>query len=311
MRRPNPVKRAVVWVPWSRLAAAAGLVAVSAGLYWATTDRTFAVDPAAIPITGARYTAEAEIRERLDLPDGVLVNIFRIPVSEMEARIEQLPAVRDATVTATLPDQVAVSVTERSPMLVWRTPAGAWLVDGTGLLFSSADRVDPTQLGTGATGTALPAVDDRRIDSDLTLGSTVPPLDLAVIRLLLTVTPEMLRSEAPELYLRMEDEQGYVLDAPGWWRAVFGPYTPVLRPPDIIPTQVQCLDALLNGRENLVSAVTLALSDEMCGTFQERTRPRPTEKPPKDADGGANGGRADGGNGGNGRRGGRGATPRP
>lgn len=301
------MKRVVVWVPWSRLAAAAGLVAVSAGLYWATTDRTFAVDPTTIPITGERYTAEADIRAELDLPADKLVNIFRIPVSEIEARIEKLPAVRDATVTATLPDRVTVSVTERSPMLVWRTPAGAWLVDGTGYLFGRADAIDPAELGTGATGTPLPAVDDRRIESDMGLGSTVPALDLAVIRLLLTVTPEMVRSEAPELYLRMEDEQGYVLDAPGWWRAVFGPYTPVLRPPDIIPRQVQCLDGLLAGRENMVNAVTLALSDERCGTFQERARPRATEKPAKGGGGNGNDGGANDG----GRRGGRGATPRP
>lgn len=305
------MKRAVVWVPWSRLAAAAGLVAVSAGLYWATTDRTFAVDPATIPITGERYTAEADIRAELDLPADKLVNIFRIPVSEIERRIEALPAVRDATVTATLPDQVTVSVTERSPMLVWRTPAGSWLVDGTGLLFGSAAAVDPAELGSGATGTSLPAVDDRRIASDMTLGSTVPPLDLAVVRLLLTVTPEALRSEAPELYLRMEDEDGYVLDAPGWWRAVFGPYTPVLRPPDIIPRQVQCLDALLAGWEEKLSTVTLALSDEKCGTFLERARPRATEKPAKGGEGNGNSGNGNGGNGGGGRRGGDGATPRP
>jgi hypothetical protein len=293
------------------LAAAAGLVAVSAGLYWATTDRTFAVDPTTIPITGERYTSEAEIRAQLDLPDDKLINIFRIPVSDIEARIERLPAVRDATVTATLPDQVSVSVTERSPLFVWRTPVGSWLVDGAGFLFSSTTSVDPAELGTGATGTTLPAVDDRRIDSDLMLGARVPPLDMAAIRLLLTVTPEMLRSDVPELYLRMDDEQGYVLDAPGWWRAVFGPYTPVLRPPDIIPRQVQCLDALLKGREEKVSVVTLALSDEMCGTFQERARPRATEKPPKGGDGdGDDAGEGDAGEG-NGRRGGRGATPRP
>jgi hypothetical protein len=202
---------------------------------------------------------------------------------------------------------VTISVTERSPILVWRTPAGAWLVDGTGYLFGDAATVDAAELGTGATGTPLPAVDDRRVASDMGIGSKVPVLDLAVIRLLLTITPDMLRSEAPELYLRMEDEQGYVLDAPGWWRAVFGPYTPVLRPPDIIPRQVQCLDGLLAGRENLVNAVTLALSDEKCGTFQERARPRATAKPTKGGGGNGN----EGGNGGNGRRGGREATPRP
>ena len=61
-RRPNPVARAALSVPWARLAGAAGLVAVSAALYWATTDRTFAVDPTTIPIEGERYTTEADIR---------------------------------------------------------------------------------------------------------------------------------------------------------------------------------------------------------------------------------------------------------
>ncbi len=305
--RSNPVSRAVVWLPWSRLAGAAGLVAVSAALYWATTDRTFAVDPGAIPISGGRYTAEADIRAALELPRDRLVNIFRIPTGDIEARIEALPAVRDATVSATLPDRIVVTVTERSPMLVWRTAAGAWLVDRDGLLFGGVERASAADLGTGATGTALPAVDDQRIDSPMALGSVVPPLELAVVRLLLTVTPDMLRSEAPALYLAMEDEQGFVLRAPGLWTAVFGPYTPVLRPPDIIPRQVQCLDALLAGRESEVSRVTLALSDDRCGTFRERVRARASDRPDKSGE--ARQGRPDGSGGG--RRGRAAATPRP
>ena len=286
-------------MPWSRLAGAAGLAAVSFALYWTTTDRTFAVDPTTIPIEGERYTTEAEIRAAMGLPQDRLVNIFRIATTDIEARIEALPAVRDATVTTTLPGDVLVTVEERSPMLVWTTPAGSWLVDGDGRLFGSTDSVDAAELGTGATGTTLPTVDDRRISTAMTLGSTVPPLDLQVLRLLLTITPDMLRSDAPALFLSMDDEDGYVIDAPGLWRAVFGPYTPVLRSPDIIPAQVQCLDALLAGREDIVTDVTLALSDETCGTFRERSKPRVTPKP----------GRA--GNGDGGRKGNGGATPRP
>lgn len=265
-------------MPWSRIAGAAGLVGVSAALYWATSDATFAVDPRAIPIDGARFTPEADVRTAMALPDDRFVNIFRIATNDLEARIETLPAVRDATVTATLPDQVVVRVEERTPMLVWRAGTDAWLVDRDGLLFAPAGALTAADLGTGATGSALPAVDDRRSGEPLTLGSTVAPLDLDVVRVLLTVTPAMLRSEAPELYLSMDDTDGYVLEAPGAWRAVFGPYTPVLRPPDIIPRQVQCLDALLAGREEEVALVTLALSDQACGTFQERVTPRPTPR---------------------------------
>ena len=184
-------------------------------------------------------------------------------------------------------------------MLVWRTAADAWLVDGSGLLFAPASLVDPAELGTGATGTPLPAVDDQRAGSPMTLGSVLPAMDLDVVKLLLTVTPEMVRSGVPELYLRLDDADGYVLDAPGAWQAVFGPYTPGLRPPSIIPGQVQCLDALLAAHEASVSRVVLALSEDACGTYRERATTRSTPRGGKDQ-GGAGG-----------RKGGADATPRP
>jgi cell division septal protein FtsQ len=290
-RRPGRARRAVAAVPWSRLVAATALVAVSGALYLATSDRMFAVDARTVPITGATITGHDVVRDALRLPDDRLVNIFRIPTTELEARVEDLPAVLDATVTATLPDLVAVSVVERSPMLVWRTGRDAWLVDGSGFLFAPASALDPRRVGSGATGTNLPAVDDRRTDAPATLGSTIPALDLEAVRLLLTITPSMVRSEAPDLFLALEDTDGYVLEAPGAWRAVFGPYTPVLRPPAIIPRQLQCLDALVGGREAQLVSITLSLSDEACGTFQTRPTPRETPR--------------------SGRRGGGDGTPRP
>jgi hypothetical protein len=235
----------------------------------------------------------------MGLPDDRLVNIFRIATDDLEARIEDLPAVHDAAVTATLPDSVSVSVVERRPLLVWRTGAGAWLVDADGRLFAPTSAISAAELGTGATGTALPAVDDRRAGTGAGLGATLAPLDLEVVRLLLTVTPAMVRSAAPALYLSVDDPSGYVLEAPGEWTAAFGPYTPVLRPAEVIPRQVQCLDALLGGREETVATVTLALSDEACGTFGSRP-PRATPREDRED-------REDEG----GRRGGPDATRRP
>ena len=293
------MRRVVLSVPWSRLAGAVGLVAVSAALYMATTDRLFAVDGRAIPIEGALYTGEAAVRAAMGLPEDRMVNIFRIATGDLEARIEALPAVRDAAVVATLPGTVTVLVEERQPMLVWRSGGVAWLVDRDGRLFAPAEVLDPATLGSGATGTSLPAVDDRRTGERIGLGAWVPALDLDVVRLLLGVTPEMLSSTAPALFLHMDDTEGYVLEAPGSWQAVFGPYTPVLRPPSIIPRQVQCLDALLAGREAGVESVVLALSDEACGTFRARPTPRPTPRGGRD------------GNGNGGRRDGAGGTPRP
>jgi hypothetical protein len=271
------VVRAVGAVPWARLAGAAGLVLVSFALYWATSDRTFAVDPLRIPIAGERYTDEARIRAAMELPDDKLVNIFRIPTGELARRIEALPAIRRAQVVATLPRTVTVQVEERTPILAWHAGGGAWLVDADGRLFAPADAIDPAELGTGATGTTLPAVDDRRIDPGLGLDATIPSFDLQVVRLLLTISPAMVRSSAPALHLSLDDTEGYVLEAPDQWRAIFGPYTPMLRPPSIIPEQVQCLDALLADREAQIVEVTLAISDDACGTFRERSGRRGTQ----------------------------------
>jgi hypothetical protein len=227
---------------------------------------------------GARITGEAAVRAATELPADRLVNIFRIAGGDMERRIEALPAVLDAQVRATLPDRVEIAVTERTPMLTWRVGTDAWLADGKGFLFAAASALDGGALGSGATGSRLPAVDDRRSGETLGLGGTLGSLDLEVVRLLLTITPAMIRSDAPELFLSVNDTEGYVLEAPDRWRAVFGPYTPVLRPPSIIPAQVQCLDALLAAREAEVGLVKLSLSDDACGTFQPRVTPRPTPR---------------------------------
>ena len=46
-------------------------------------------------------------------------------------------------------------------------------------------------------------------------------------------------------------------------------------PPERIPSQVQCLDALLREREATIDQVTLAVSADRCGTFRAGT-PEPT-----------------------------------
>jgi hypothetical protein len=207
------------------------------------------------------------------------VNIFRIATRDIESRIERLPAVRAATVTATLPDRVRVAIVERSPMLAWRVGQEGWLIDGDGVLFAPASLLDAAELGDGASGSRLPAVDDRRNRAAPAIGERVDPLDLAVVRLLATVTPAMLGSRAPALFLSVDDEDGYVLEAPGTWRASFGFYTPVLRPPDLIPRQVQCLGALLAREESTLGEVTLSLAEDACGTYRVRPTGRPGGRP--------------------------------
>ncbi len=96
----------------------------------------------------------------------------------------------------------------------------------------------------------------------------LPEADLAVMRQLLTLTPEMLGSSSTELRLRVDQRDGYVLESrPLGWFAIFGRYTPSVQPPEAIPGQVQCLRWLLARAERDLVQIRLAPSDEGCGTF--------------------------------------------
>jgi hypothetical protein len=265
-------------VPWARLLGATGLVAASAALYWATTDPAFAIDPATVPVTGARYTPADAIDAALALPDRSRLNIFRIPTRDMEARLAALPAVRRAAVRATLPDRITVTLEERLPIMLWRQGEVEWLADVEGVLFAPADAANASERGTGATATDLPVFEERRDRGPLSQQDRLPDLDLAVVRLLLAIGPDDVGSSEPALFAYADDSDGYVLEAPGAWRAIFGHYTPTLRPPDIIPAQVQCLRALMADREGAVGEVRLALSDDRCGTFRQRSVPRATPR---------------------------------
>jgi hypothetical protein len=278
-RRPE---RARTWsIPWARLVGAAGLVATGACLTWLTTDPTFAVAANGVPVTGARYTGSDVIRSRMGLTAGALPNIFRLDTGAMEDAVTRLPAVRAAIVTATLPDHLSVTVIERSPILVWASAGADWLVDIEGMLFAPTGTATADELGSGATGTSMPRIDDQRVtDPPLGVGDRLDPLDLAVVRLLGTLTPADVGSSADRLYLHLDPKLGYVLVAHNLWRAVFGIYTPVLRPPSEIPQQVQCLRSLLADREAAVAVITLSVSLDGCGTFRNATpRPGPTRAP--------------------------------
>lgn len=279
-RRPDPARRPPRALPWSRILGSLALLGVSGALYWLATDPTFAVDPAHVPVSGARYTDRGAILKRMGLDGATRPDIFRVATAEMALAVEGLPAVRDARVTATLPDRVEVQVTERTPILVWRAGEAGWLVDVEGVLFAPANAASAAELGDGATGSSLPAVEDRRKRaSPWALGDRLLALDLSVVRLLGTLTPADVGSSADRLRLRVDDRDGYVLEAPGRWLAIFGHYTPSLAGADRIPRQAQCLGALLAGREKSVARVLLTLGVDRCGTFTVGPDPKPTPAP--------------------------------
>ena len=85
------------------------------------------------------------------------------------------------------------------------------------------------------------------------------------------LTPALVGSAALTLAFSVDDSRGFVVSAaPGGWRAVFGIYTPTLRPPSEIAQQVQCLRSLLATGESAIDTIYLAPQDDRCGTYLPR-----------------------------------------
>ncbi len=135
----------------------------------------------------------------------------------------------------------------------------------------------PANAGAVAAGSvpddpSLPTfIDLRSKRPSLAAGMSLDPTDLAVARLLGTLTPKAVGSKAPSLRITITDRDGFAIDAgTGRWRAVFGMYTATLRSPDLIPAQVQCLRSLLATGESKIQLVYLFPDGDQCGTFTKK-----------------------------------------
>jgi hypothetical protein len=317
---------------FARLVGAAGMIAITAVLYWLLTDTAFRVTAADVVVEGLRYSDESAVREHLAGLDRA-PNALRVRTSEIVRDLGDLPAVAAADATVTLPARVSLRLEEREPIFTWSDGRTDWLVDRAGWLFApvpiedeggtppggpgamdagssgaptdgsedgaaapvvgsdarspiaatvppaagsdSAGDGAPAASGSTAQGrdarprTALPRIDDwRERSASIVAAARLPAIDLLVMRQLLALTPESLGSRASQLTLRANDDTGYVLSSDGW-QAIFGHYTPTLRPPEDLPRQVQCLRWLLAAGEKRLDTVRLAVSTNGCGTYRE------------------------------------------
>lgn len=302
--RPDPDAGAIVprsappprrhHTAFARLVGAVGLITVTALLFWLLTDDAFRVTEESITFRGLAHADEAQVRARLsDIDRGP--NVFRVRASEIVSELSSLIEVDAAYATVTLPAGVSVRLDERDPVFIWSNGEVAWLVDEEGMLFAPGGAVvaaDPAKTAADPAETAadpaeaepdteavptaaeaaradLPVVEDGRLPEQTpTAGTFLSEADLVVMRQLLAITPGLLGSVSDDLYLRVDERDGYVLGSRDrGWRALFGRYTPSVQPPEAIPRQVQCLKWLLAREGRRLEQVRLALSEDACGTF--------------------------------------------
>ncbi|MEI7743799.1 MAG: FtsQ-type POTRA domain-containing protein [Chloroflexota bacterium] len=224
-----------------------------------------------VVVAGITWTPETSVLEALGVPDGA--NVFTLRTGTLEQQVAALPSVRSSTVTVALPDEVRVTVSERSALVAWKVGDRRFLVDADGLLFGELG-TDPPKAAA-----ALPVIDDARLSSmALEVGSTLDPVTLDAALRLGSLTPADVGSGARALVLRVDDTNGFAMRTrPAAWTAIFGFYTPTLRTTELIPGQVRLLSSLLAGREAKVQRVILA--DDHSGTYIPRATPEPTRKP--------------------------------
>ena len=283
---------------FARVVGAMGMITLTALLFWLLTDDAFRVTEADVTFSGLRHADEAEVRSYLADLDRA-PNVFRVRASDIVSELSGLIEVDAAAATVTLPASVSVELDEREPVFVWSDGEESWLVDDAGMLFAPADDLTamsdtqaegpapaeaeadspatapategPATVDVGrAARAALPMVRDaRQPDPRPTVGSTLAAIDMAVMRQLLTLTPELLGSRSEDLRLSVDNVDGYVLESRDLgWDALFGHYTPTLQPPDKVPLQVQCLRSLLAREETVLERAWLAVGERTCGTYR-------------------------------------------
>ncbi len=260
---------------WPRFWGAALMGLTLGSGWWLVTSDRFDLAAGQPQISGVHYTDPALVATALGSAAEGQPNVFRVDTSAIAQALSDLPSVADENVAAALPGRLTVTITERVPVLAIATPGGTYLLDVTGVVLQRLDGYGES----GAVPRGLPTVHDDRYTwaPELAVGSRLDDVDLAALLQLAALTPAALGSHASALAVSADDADGYVISpTDGGWRAIFGQYTPNLRPPDMIAGQVQCLRSLLAAGERAVQTIYLSPLEDRCGTFVPRTTAAPT-----------------------------------
>ena len=193
------------------IAAVGAFVALLSGPWLRVTEVTWA---------GEQLTATRDLERLLDRQEGA--SLLSLDTGALRERVERLPAVASASVTATLPGRLEVAIVERHVAFVWETSSARLLgaADGTLVAALPADEALTVDLA------PLPRIADSRSSARLmTAGDRIPDAVLRTALHLAELDPAALGSAAEEISVRIDDELGFSLVSatPGWEMA-FGVY---------------------------------------------------------------------------------------
>lgn len=88
-----------------------------------------------VSVQGTRTISSVRVRAVAKTPIGL--QLARVDLGAIRARVETIPAVKSVSVSRSWPHTVAISITERTPVAVVDRGAGLQAVDEDGVLFGS------------------------------------------------------------------------------------------------------------------------------------------------------------------------------
>jgi cell division protein FtsQ len=119
---------------------------------------------ASVVVKGTRLGNPAEV---VQAADAIGEPIFSVDASAAAERVAALPYVEHVSVRTRFPDIVTITLIERTPVAVWQTNDGPYLLDSRGHVLAKAEAAD------------LPSV---RSDLDApTVGDTIDSEDVAAV----------------------------------------------------------------------------------------------------------------------------------
>ena len=262
-RRTRPIRRASAGLSAVRAGAALAMLVSAAAIYGVGASPAF--EYRSLHLDGVTYTDPTAVRAALAVVTGK--NLFQLVTRPLVVALERLPTVRTAHVDVLLPGALAVTIDERTPVVIWKIGTDRFLADADGTLFAALPASPP------AGAASLPVIDDQRaVSVGVKVGYQLDAVDIDAATRFASLVPADVGSSAISLAVVVTDENGFILQTrPGSWTAIFGFYTPSLRTTAMIPGQVRLLRSLLAGREAQVDRVVLA--SETDGTYTPRGSP--------------------------------------
>lgn len=153
------------------------LVTVVGGAVWAAWSSPL-LAVRSVTVKGTSRLSPADVLAAARVPIGR--SLLGIDPGRIQARVAALPAVGAVSVDRDWPHRLVITVTERRPVAVVTSSAGAQLVDAAGVAFATTDQA-PAGLLPLVLGAAVPGAGDADARAALAVWSQLPrPLRAAV-----------------------------------------------------------------------------------------------------------------------------------